>query len=343
MNTKMLTAACVAALATSCAFADKVTFKSGSVLIGETDVIRDGKLTFKSDDVGKVEIDIAKIASLESEKQHVVQYLDETKDNMTLFVEDGKLVYSDGENVKALDMSMVKATDPKEEKWEGSINVSGTVTRGNTVGESATVVADVSRRWEKDRLTADLGYFFAQSGDSKQDKQKTTSRFEAQAQEDHFWTGKGVYNYINGKYEFDRIMKLKNRLRGGVGFGYQWFEKRDFGCGAMSFNQEAGLSYVTEKYDHTKSDDYGAFRYGHHFAWTVAAVEGLDFIHNLEYLPQVDEWQDNYMLDMDFGLTYAFRANWQLIAKAEWDYKSKVAKSTKHSDIRYILGIGYKW
>ena len=49
------------------------------------------------------------------------------------------------------------------------------------------------------------------------------------------------------------------------------------------------------------------------------------------------------MIDTDAGLTYAFRANWQLIAKVEWDYKSKVGDRTKHSDIRYILGLGYKW
>ena len=343
MKTRLLTTATIAAFAALGAFADKVTFKSGSFLTGETGTIRDGKLAFKSEDIGDVEIDIAKIAYLESENEHVVQYLDGTKETKTVFVHDGHLVYSDGDKTRKLDMAKVKATDPEEEKWNGSVNFSGGVTRGNTVGESASVIADASRRWEKDRITADLGYYFAQSGKSKQDKQKTESRFEAQAQEDHFWTGNGFYNYINGKYEFDRINNLEYRWRAGAGFGYQWFEKRDFGLGAMSFNQELGASYVGEKYEKKKSDDYGAFRYAHHFAWTVAAVEGLDFVHNFEYIPQVDDWQDNYMLDTDVGLTYAFRANWQLIAKAEWDYKSEVAEGTKHSDIRYILGLGYKW
>ena len=343
MKTKMLTAAFVAAIAASAAYADKVTFKSGSFLTGETGAIRDGKLFFKSDDIGEVKIDIEKIGYLESEDEHVVEYLDGTKELKNVFVHDGHLVVSEGDKTHKLDMSNVRTTDPEEEKWNGSINLSGTATRGNTVGESATVLADANRRWEYDRFTSKLGYFFAQSGDSKDSKQKTDSRFEVEAQEDHFWTGKGFYNYVNGKYEFDRIMDLMYRWRLGVGFGYQWFEKRDFGFGAMSFNQELGASYVGEKYEHQKSDDYGAFRYGHHFIWTVAAVDGLDFTHNLEYLPQVDEWQDNYMLDIDFGLTYAFRANWQLIAKAEWDYKSKVGDNTKHSDIRYILGLGYKW
>ena len=334
----MIAAFC-AAVATGGALADKVTFKSGSSLTGEVTALRDGKLEFKSDDVGELKIDIEKIAALESDKDHVVQYLDNSRATKKLSVADGVIVVA---GAGALDMENVKATDPEEEKWEGSINFSGSVTRGNTVGESATIVADASRRWESDRFTSQVGYYFAQSGDSKQNKQKTTSRFELQAQEDHFWSDT-LYTYVNGKYEFDRIMDLEYRWRAGVGFGYQWFEKRDFGFGKMSFNQEIGASYVGEKYDHEDDDKYGAFRYAHHFTWTVAAVDGLDFVHNLEYLPQVDDWQDNYMLDTDAGITYAFRANWQLIAKAEWDYKSKVGDNTKHSDIRYILGLGYKW
>ena len=342
MKTKLLAAALVAAVAASTAMADKVTLKSGSVLVGEAGVIRDGKLAFKTEELGEVKIDVEKVFTLQSDRDHVVQYLDNSTETKKLTIAQGEIVYIEGNELKRLDPEEVRATDPAVEGWNGSINLSGSVTRGNTVGESATVLADLNRRWMNDRFTGSLGYYFDQSGSSKQTKQKNTSRFEVQAQEDHFWTS-AFYTYVNGKYEFDRIMDLEYRWRAGLGVGYQWFEKRDFGLGKMSFNQEVGLSYVGEKYDHVKSDDYGAFRYAHHFAWSVGKIEGLDFIHNLEYLPQVDEWQDNYMLDMDAGLTYAFHANWQLIAKAEWDYKSKVGPDTKHSDIRYILGLGYKW
>ena len=101
-------------------------------------------------------------------------------------------------------MSTVKATDPEEEKWHGSVNVSATATRGNTVGESATVLADASRRWEKDRLTLSGGYYFAQSGTSHDNKTKNEDRIALGAQYDHFWVTK-VYSYLNGKYERDGI------------------------------------------------------------------------------------------------------------------------------------------
>lgn len=338
-----MSAAIVAAIAATAAFADKVTLQSGSVLVGNAGAIRNGKLEFKTDELGELKIDIEKVFELEAEGDHVVKYLDNTTATKPLRILRGEIVYLEDGELHKVDSETVKATDPEVEKWHGSINLSGSVTRGNTVGESATVEADVNRRWEKDRFTANGGYYFAQSGDSKQSKSKNTSRFEAQAQEDHFWTGEKFYTYVNGKYEVDRIMDLKYRWRFGTGVGYQWLEKEDLGWGKISFNQEVGMSYVFEKYDHEDDDKFGTFRYAHHAAWEVAKVDGLDFVHNFEYLPQVDEWQDNYMIDTDIGLTYAFRANWQLIAKMEWDYKSKVGGDAKHSDIRYILGLGYKW
>ena len=331
-----------AAFAASIALADKVTFKSGATLTGTAGSLADGKLVFTSDDVGEVKIDIAKIAKLESAGNHVVLFKDGESAEKPVTVADGAYAVREGAGVKPLAMENVKAIDPDIQTWHGSVNASASATRGNTVGESATIIADVSRRWEHDRLTASTGYYFEQSGDSKQSKQKTTSRFELQAQEDHFWTS-DVYSYVSGKYEFDRIMRLDYRYRLGAGLGYQWFENEDLGIGKMSFNQEIGLSYVEEKYEHKGVNEYSAFRYAHHFAWEVAKVEGLSFTHNLEYLPDTGDWSGNYLIDADVGLAYAFRANWQLIAKIEWDYQKKIAETAKHSDLRYILGIGYKW
>ena len=345
MKTQLLTAAFVAALAASSAFADKVTLASGSVLTGTAGALADGKLKFKADDgLGDLLIPVEKIVKLEAaDNDHVIQYKDNSKETKKVSVDDGSLVVEKNGEMVDLDMTDVKAVDPVEETWKGSINFSATATRGNTVGESASVVGDLSRRWEKDRFTSNAGYYYAASGDSKQDKQKTVSRFELQAQEDHFWNGPSFYTYVNGKYEFDRIMNLEYRYRVGLGLGYQWFENKDFGFGKSSFNQELGMSYIAEKYDHTDDDNYGTFRYAHHYTWDISSVEGLAFAHNFEFLPQVDEWTDNYLLDTDAGFTYAFRANWQLLAKVEWDYKKKVAVGTKHSDLRYILGLGYKW
>ena len=338
MAGKSIALACAFAVAFA-AVADTVVFKSGSRLTGTVKRIQDGTVEFASDDVGDIKIPQDKIAELSTDKANTVAYRDDTR-------KDGVVASSNGAwtlDGQPLDMGGVKAVNPEEEKWHGSVNLSAAAARGNTVSESATVMADVARRWESDRLTADFGYFFAQSGDSRDSKRKTTDRLQVQGQEDHFWL-KTLYTYVNGKYEFDRIQDLDYRYRVGVGLGYQWLEGRSFEhLGKWSFNQEVGISWVKERYAHVDDDDYATFRYAHHALWNPGWLAGLDFTHNFEYMPDVDDWADNYLIDTDIGFSYALISNWQLIGKFEWDYKSQTAPGTKHSDLRYTLGLGYKW
>lgn len=319
--------------------ADKVYLKSGSYLTGTAGSVVGDSIKFTSDDLGEVTVKLANIVKLESSREHVVQYNDMTTENKVLSVKDGQLVEGD----KKLDMSNVKAVDPTFETWHGSVNLAASMARGNTVSENASLTADLSRRWEKHRFTSALGYYFSQSGDTKTDKQKTENRFEISAQEDYFFLTK-LYGYVSGKYEIDQIMELDYRIRLGAGLGYQWLEGVDVaGLGKMSFNQEVGGAWVKEKYDKGYEDDFATVRYAHHYTWDFAKTEGLRFFHNLEYLPDLADFAENYIIDADLGLSWAFSADWQFIAKMEWDYKSKVAEGVKHSDLRYILGLGYKW
>ena len=329
-------------LAASCALAvsaDTIVFKSGSRLEGEVVGISGGEVTFKSDDVGELKIKDEKIASIVTAKASKVQYKDST-------VEEGVIAKKgDAYTIagKPLDMKKVKAVNPEPEVWHGSANVSASMARGNTVSEKVSVVADVSRRWENDRFKADFGYFFAQSGTSRYNKEKTEDRIDLGSQFDHFWVTK-VYSYVNGRYERDGINDLEYRYRLGTGMGYQWLEGYAHEpTGKWSFNQEAGLTYIKEKYERQSDDDRCAFRYAHHLSWTPRWIDKLAFTHNLEYLPDVSDWADSYLIDADAGFTYELAAAWQLMGKIEWDYNSAPGPHTKSSDFRYMLGLGYKW
>ena len=319
--------------------ADVIVMKSGAKFIGTVKHIEGGTVDFASEDVGDIKIKQDNVVSMITDKPNPVEFND--KHIETGVVARGEQGFTlDG---NALNMGDVKSVNPIPETWHGSVNLSASAARGNTVSESVAMFADIARRWEKDRLTASAAYNFAQSGDSKKSKQKTSNRFELQAQEDHFWTSM-FYSYVNGKYEYDRIMNLDYRYRLGLGLGLQWLEGRAFeNFGKWSFSQEAGVSWVKERYKSSLDDDYAAFRYAHHLAWDPNWIAGFNFTHNFEYLPELDDWADNYIIDSDVGFTYAFMANWQLIGKVEWDYKSKVGAKTKHSDLRYMLGVGYKW
>ena len=330
-----------AALLAGAAFADKITLKSGSFLTGEAGLIQEGKLLFKSDDLGDLKIDIANIKSIDAAKNHVIQYNDNSTEEKILNIRDGELYDGKGK----LDMANVKATDPAVETWHGSINVGFNASRGNTYENTAAVEANLNRRWEKDRLNADFGYYYSKDGKAGEGKDKTEDRWEVEAKHDHFWLTK-VYSYEDLKWERDVIQDLNARYRVGLGGGYQWLENTVFeSTGKWSFNQELGANYIKEDYEHNddeKSGGFCALRYGHHLSYIPKWTEGLEFFHTMEILPEVDEWE-KFLANADVGFTTKLIYDFDLIAKIEWDYNSKPANDRKKSDYRYIVGLGYKW
>ena len=330
-----------AALLAGAAMADKVTLKSGSFLTGEAGLIQDGKLLFKSDDLGDIKIDIANIKALDAAKNHVVQYLDNTTEEKILTVKDGALWKGDGK----LDMANVKATDPAKETWHGNVNVAFNAARGNTYDTSAAVLANLNRRWEKDRLNVDFAYNYAENGQAGKETQKTDDRWDVEAKHDHFWWEK-VYNYEDLKWERDMIQDLQARYRVGLGGGYQWLENRAFeSTGKWNFNQEFGVNYIKEEFEgvsEAKEGGFCALRYGHHFGYIPKWAETIELFHTFEILPEVDEWE-KFLAKADVGFTTKVIYDFDLIAKIEWEYNSKPAGDRKKDDTRYIVGLGYKW
>lgn len=323
------------------AFADKVVLKSGSTLTGTAGEAKNGVLKFNSEDLGEVEIKIANIISLENAGTHLIKFLDGHTESYPLSVEKGAYVVDNA----PLDMSLVKEIDPPVETWHGSVNASYQADRGNTYGDSASILANVNRRWENDRVNADFGYYYSKTGTSKDDWEKSKDRIEAEGQYDHFWRTK-FYSYLNARYERDAIAGLDRRVRFGAGLGYQWLEKCDFeATGKWSFNQELGAAWVNDKYenpDPNRADNYASLHYAHHLTYAPKWTDGLEFFHNFEYLPEVDDWTI-YLFKADAGFTTMLFWNVDFLAKVEWDYNSKPSEDRKKSDFRYIIGLGYKW
>ncbi len=340
MKLKSLVAVLTVSLAVS-ALADKVTLKSGSFLTGSAGKMTDNVLEFKSDDLGDMKIDVSKIAAIESSGEHIIEYKDLSRETKPITVRDGEYYIAD----QKLDMSNIKAIDPAVETWHGSVNFTWESDRGNTYKNSATVLANVNRRWEEDRFTANFAYNYSETGTSKRDRETSERNWEIDGQHDHFWLPK-AYTYESAKYEQDDIAGIDYRLRLGVGAGYQWLEKSKFDTfGTVSFNQEAGLAWVKTDFhveDPDAESSYASFRYAHHFTYLPKWYEGVEVFHNLEYLPQIDDWE-NYLIEADVGISTKIFGNFDLLAKIEWDYNSRPSVGNKSSDFKYIVGLGYKW
>lgn len=331
-----------AAMAASAVFADKVTLKSGSFLTGKAGQLMKDELSFASDDLGDIKIKIANIAAIDVVGENVVQYSDDSTETKKLTVKDGVIVDEKG---AALKMADVKALNPVAETWHGSVNVAFQSARGNTYENSGTVLANLNRRWEKDRVGVNFGYYYSETGVSKEDKEKSTDRWELEGQHDHFW-GVKFYSYENAKYEQDDIAGLDYRLRLGFGGGYQWLDGFESDLtGKWSFNQEVGTAWIKNSYveqDPSADDSYATLRYAHHLKYFPKWNADIEGFHNLEFLPQVDDWE-NYLIKADVGFSTKIVMDFDLLCKIEWDYNSMPSVGRKSSDIRYIVGLGYKW
>ena len=304
-----------AVLAASVAFADRITMNSGSVLTGTVNGIKEGVIKFTSDDFGDMDIDPGKVKSIEDARKTPVP------------------------------VAELKVIPKDPETWHGSVNAAFLAARGNTYEDSWSFVANLNRRWEKDRFNGDFGYYYSKRGEASEDAVKSTDRWEVELKHDHFWWEK-VYNYEDLRYDRDKIQELRGRYRLGLGGGYQWLENTEaLGAGKFSFNQELGVNYVKEEYEHNddaKSDGFAALRYGHHFGWLPKWNDAVEVFHNLEVLPEVDEWE-KFLAKADVGFTTKIIYNFDLLCKIEWDYNSQPANHLKRQDTRYIVGLGYKW
>lgn len=311
---KLMLAAC--AVVACAAFADKVTLKSGSVLTGKILGAEGDVIKFESDDFGALDV----------KKDAVAKLFDES--------------------AKPVEVAAVKPVPKPPETWHGSVNASFNAARGNTYDNTWGVIANLNRRWDKDRLNVDFGYHYSEKGQGDAAAQKSEDRWEFEAKHDHFWWEK-VYSYEDLRYDRDQIQDLNARYRIGIGGGYQWLENAEaLDIGKFSFNQELGVNYVKEEYgvpnDDVADGGYCALRYAHHFSWLPKWREGLEFFHNAEYLPQVDDW-DKFLAKADVGFSTKLIYDFDLLCKIEWEFNSKPANDRKREDLRYIIGLGYKW
>lgn len=320
--------------------ADTIELKSGSVLKGTVKSISTSEVVFTSDDFGDVTIKAENIVKLENAGEHVVQFNDFSTEKKTLSIAEGEIL-ADGDKLSA----DVKAIDPVAETWHGAFSLGYTGAQGNTEESSISIAGNLNRRWESDRLKILGGYYYSRTGTGKGDNTTTTDRWELEGQEDHFWTT-AFYSYLNLKYESDRIADLKARYRAGLGGGYQWLDGYVHDAtGKWDFNQEFGVNWIMEEYEgdaDSAKNGFGALRYAHHAKYNPKWNENVEIFHNLEYLPEVDEFS-KYLINTDVGISTKIYLDFELLAKVEFNYNSKPANDRKKQDIRYIVGLGYKW
>lgn len=186
-----------------------------------------------------------------------------------------------------------------------------------------------------DRTTLAGGYFFGRQKDQATgDKITSTDNWNALGKYDKFLDEK-FYVYGMMKAEHDRIAALNYRLSPGVGVGYQLYDLPDF-----HVNGEAGINYVYEDYTTGDSEEHVAGRLAYHIDKKLN--DTVLVFHNLEWLPAFEDPSD-YNLTTDAGIRADMTKTMFSEFRVEWKRDSTPAPGADKNDLKYILGIGWKF
>ncbi len=319
--------------------ADELLFKNGDRLTGKIAHLVDGKLLFKSDIAGEVTVKLSDIRTLSSDDPIEVNLKDNTGfKQKILSAEAGRFGVEGSEAFKAQEFAVddIVSINPPIPKWTGNISAGITSTHGNTKTEMISANAAFSKRTENDRtqLTADYA-----KGDQEDPDTGQTVTIEdwwrAKGKYDYFFSKK-KYAYVDGRYEKDAIAELDRRVIIGGGGGYQWIESEN-----TKFSTELGLASLYEKFDNqTDSNSKLSIQLGYNFDKKLR--KNISFTHDLTYYPSIDKFSD-YFLTSTAGIRADFTEKIFMTLKAIFNYDETPAIGAHKTDVKYFLGVGYRF
>ena len=323
-------------------YADEVVLKNGDRLTGKIVHLVDGKLLLKSDVAGEVTVELSNIQTFSSAEPVTVNLKDGTGfTQKVLIAEAGRFAVQGTEDLKAQQFAMadiVSINPPAKPipKWTGDVSVGVTSTHGNTKTEMISANANFAKRTEKDRTTISTDYAKGEQEDPDTGEKVTIEDWwRAKGKYDYFFSKK-MYGYVDGRYEKDAVAELDRRTIIGLGGGYQWIESEN-----MNFSSEFGLASLYEKYDNqTDSNSEISLQVGYKFDKKLR--KNVKFVHDLTYYPAIDKFSD-YFLTTTAGVRADFTEKFFATAKAIMNYDATPAIGAHKTDVKYFLGLGYRF
>lgn len=223
------------------------------------------------------------------------------------------------------------STPPAPEKkstWESSAGLGLTLTEGNssTLSISGNILS--SKKWDKNEIN--LG---ADGTYGKNDGVKSAESLRGYGQYNRLFSDK-VFGFARLEAFHDAVAALDYRITFTVGAGH-YFIKND----RTFLRGEAGPGVICERQGNI-DDTY----------MTLRLAERLEHKFNdraklwqsLEYLPQVDDW-NNYILNAEIGLDTAISKSLSQRTYVQDTYDNEPAAGRKKNDVKLVAGIAYKF
>lgn len=329
-----------AVLAMGCAVAaqaDEVLFKNGDRLTGEIVSADEGKLTIKTAVAGEVVVNLSDVKTFTTEKPLELRMKSGERVTASAASSDsaGQVKIQSEGQARDVVLEDVKYVNFNE-GWTGAVVAGATIARGNTFSEDINLSFDLNKRREIDRWTINGGYNYGkQRNNDTNTKNVSTDNWFAAGKYDYFFTEK-FYAFGALRTEHDRIADLDYRIVPSAGLGYFWIDQPGF-----KFDTEAGLAYVIEKYDDGREDDFLSARLAYHLKKDFQDGK-ITFFHDLEYYPSLERI-DDFLIVADAGLRATITGNMFAEYRFEYRYDATPAEGKHFTDLRHVVGVGWKF
>lgn len=227
------------------------------------------------------------------------------------------------------------ATAPEPPKgWETTAAAAVTLTRGNSDTFLGTLSLDTKRKWETDEA------LFGISGGYGENKvngvnSKSVEFIQGYGQYNHLFTDR-FYGALRLDGQYDGIAGINYRFKVSPMVGY-YLIKND----RMTLATEAGPSLIYEKLAGESAHSYWAARLAERFEYKLTATTKV--WESLEYLPKVDDWSKNYLLNFEAGIDTAISKAWSLRVVFQDQYANEPAIGRKQNDMRLLAGTALKF
>ncbi|WP_434091910.1 DUF481 domain-containing protein [Pseudomonas subflava] len=315
--------------------ADTVWLKNGDKLTGTIQLVDSGKLLLKTEYAGTITLEVAKIATLESDQELLVKQSDFDGEHAKSLkpAGQGQVELVNGEAPKVVELASISQMMPpkplvQDLTWTGNIDVAADYKRAENDIKDYDIDLDTKARHGAWRHSIAAEY----DHETKDDERKT-DRVELSYDLDRFFTRKFFWQG-QLKYSHDRVEDLETQRTVGTGPGYQFWDN-ELGAfsmaGLFNRNDYVFADGTSEHFNSTSMEwDYKRYLGGKNLELYTLGELGMPFVDKIDYI-----------IDTEAGVRYKLNSWAALSLKAEWD---KVA--SEHGDTnerRYMIGVGVGW
>ncbi len=329
------------------ASADEIVFTNGDRLSGEVVRLVEGTLTLKSQILGQIEVDAARIQTFSTSKPVEIHTREGTVLRDVVLKGDPGEIRTAGtspvgpQTFALAEMAALNPPPREAPAWHGTLTAGLDIERGNSFTTEADIVLNAVRETESNRIRFDASYEGDRNKDQSTGKSNTTERTINLLVRYDYFLSKKLYWYGSGEGEKDGVQDLNLRFTGGAGFGYRWFNTKDFKA-----EGDLGFSWISESYTQSDLDDDFVAAMTN---WSVERrlpsliSDRLTFSQRGKFWVNLEDWQDQLFARITTGLRTDLTPRTFLEAKIVWEYDSEPAAGNDRQDVDYIFGLGVRF